>query len=75
MTHMFHLIVALIPEILRDSNQFLFELEDAATLDIYVGDEVNLVTGDIESLYANILPASSASLCCANCRSLPLCST
>ena len=53
-TQVLHPIVSLIPEILRDSNQLLFELEDAATLNIYPGDEIYLVTGDVESLYTNI---------------------
>lgn len=53
-TQVLHPLVSLIPEILRDSNQLLFELEDAATLDIYPGDEIYLVTGDVESLYTNI---------------------
>lgn len=53
-TQVLHPLVSLVPEILRDSNQLLFELEDAATLDIHPGDEIYLVTGDVESLYTNI---------------------
>ena len=67
-TQVLHPIVSLIPEILRDSNQLLFELEDAATLNIYPGDEIYLVTGDVESLYTNIPRAE----CLAMLRQLPI---
>ena len=67
-TQVLHPIVSLVPEILRDSNQLLFELEDAATLNIYPGDEIYLVTGDVESLYTNIPRAE----CLAMLRQLPI---
>lgn len=53
-TQCLHPIVALIPEILRDSTQLLFELEESATLNVFPEDEIYLVTGDVESLYTNI---------------------
>lgn len=67
-TQVLHPIVSLVPEILRDSNQLLFELEDAATLNVYPGDEIYLVTGDVESLYTNI-PRTE---CLAMLRELPI---
>lgn len=53
-TQYLHPLVTLIPEVLRDSTQLLFELEESATLNVLPGDEIYLVTGDVESLYTNI---------------------
>jgi hypothetical protein len=53
-TRVLHPIVSLVPEILRDTTQLLLELEESATLSIVTGEEIYLITGDVESLYTNI---------------------
>jgi hypothetical protein len=67
-TQVLHALVALVPEVLRDSTQLLLELEEPATLDIAPGDDVYLATGDVESLYTNI----PRQLCLELLRDLPI---
>lgn len=67
-TRVLHPIVSLVPEILRDSTQLLLELEESATLSIVPGEQIYLITGDVESLYTNI----PRQLCLKLLASLPI---